>query len=258
MRTHILMLLSALSLASLTGCAADTDASVDESEESELTAASAKSLFAALDEGNATPSQIAKALQGGWSETTGSRPIQIIFGKPKKVGNKVSLPFSYDMVLSDIVQMERGYGVATVKGMFSPAMYAALHALTPAKVAAAGGAVTTQGFYALQVKGTAEIDGSSIPLGGYRVKFNPVASVPEAFRIELLESGLSFDTYSAFDHKMTPCLRSHVDLGGVMCDQSGPEVTVRGNGIVGLWFTTGGGAPANRSGVSHHYERKAF
>jgi hypothetical protein len=226
--------------------------------ESALTKSSAKTLFAAIDAQTATFSQVASALRGKWSPAPGHGSDDWVqFGPANSAG---TMSFSYQLTIPDIEGLEAGYGVAVAKSMFSAAHYAELKALTPAVLAAAGGELNADGLPQLVVTGRAHIE-APLPFSGYRVVFVADKSVPKAFQTELDVTTASFATYATFDHTVTPCLKSHVDLGGVVCDKRGPAVTQKGTGIVDLWLAQSGGTPnpmSTTSSTSHVFQRRVF
>lgn len=262
MKIALTFVVCSMSLGVAAGCTLPS-ASTDEGEsvagaESNLSASSAKNLFGSIDSQKAKFSQVASALGGKWSPAPGRGSEDWVqFGLVNGAGE---MSFSYQLTIPDIELLEQGYGAAVAKGMFSAAHYAELKALTPSVLAAAGGGLNGGGFPQLVVTGRAHVE-APLPFSGYRVVFVADKSVPKAFQTELDMSSAGFVTFFTFDHRSTPCSKSHVDLGGVVCDKTGAEVTVHGTGIVDLWLTQSGGSPdptKTSSGTSHVFQRRVL
>jgi hypothetical protein len=236
------LVLVALTL-TIPGCAADansTDATSDDFQSGRFT-------IGKIANGTADANDASGVLSGFWAGlNTEGRNVE--FSKSR--GNTVA--FAWDVYVPNIVDLEATYGVRVVQTMYTPTFIAAMRALSVAQVERLGGSLSPSGGYALRVKGTASLVGEA---QDYKISLAPQADVPEAFRLALSDTALTFSTKLMRDHTERVCLRSRTTSAGTVCEFERDQF-VPGNGCVDLMITFKGDKPAGVEGEVLSFRRR--
>lgn len=203
-----------------------------------MTRAQAQRVFDAIKAKTASNAEVAEALVGFWSPRPGrGEAVGITFGR---VNEGDTLTFTDEIDVPDARALILQFGEPNVAPFFPAAKWAIYKRLDLRQVGASPAATPNKGGgFHLKLSGLAVVTGP-VPLSGYGLRRTVDAALALPSDVDLLlnDSTVSFETSAAFDHQRTPCLKSHVDLGGVVCDVAGPTVTEPGTGVVDLWFTT--------------------